>query len=78
MFIKKNPIALSKTTCCICGLLLNTEACGEHLRWYDFIIEMEHLFIRNTFSKNKLEKMENLKDIESYSGCFENSLSSYQ
>ena len=70
MFIKKNPIAPSKTTCCICGFLLNTDAYGDHLPWYDFVIEMEHLFIRNIFSKNELEKMENVKDIESYSGCF--------
>ena len=71
MFIKKNPIAPSKTTCCICWFLLNTEAFAEHLRWYDFIIEMEHLFLRNIFRKNKLEKIENLENIEYYSGCFE-------
>ena len=70
-FIEKNLIAPSKTTCCVCGFFLNTEACGEHLRWNDFIIEMEHLFTTNIFSKNELEKMKNLKDIESYSGYFE-------
>ena len=32
---------------------------------------MEHLFTTNIFSKNELEKMKNLKDIESYSGYFE-------
>ena len=30
MFIKENLIVSSKTTCCICGFLLDTEACGEH------------------------------------------------
>ena len=32
MVIKGNPIVPSKTTCCICELLLDTEACREHQR----------------------------------------------
>lgn len=71
MFIKENPIVPFKTTCCICGFLLDTEACEEHQRWYDFIVEMEHLFIRNIYSDKDLEKMENLKSICNYNACFE-------
>ena len=58
MFIKENPIVPSKTTCCICGFILGTEACGEHQRWYNFIAEMEYLFLRNIYSEIDLEKME--------------------
>ena len=29
VFVKENPIAPSKTTCCIYGFLLDTQACGE-------------------------------------------------
>ena len=48
IFIKKNPIVPSKTTCSICGFLLDVEADGkEHKNWYDFINEIEHLFLRN-------------------------------
>ena len=31
-FIKENPLIPSETTCCICGFLLDTEACGENKR----------------------------------------------
>ena len=58
MFIKENCIVPSKTTCCICGFLVDTEACGEHQRWYDFIVEMEYLFLRNIYSEKDVEKME--------------------
>ena len=36
-----------------------------------FIVEMEHLFIRNIYSDKDLEKMENLKYICNYNACFE-------
>ena len=65
MFIKEHTIVPSKTNCCICGILLDTEACGEHQRWYDFIIEMESLFLRNIYSEKDLEKME-IKNICNY------------
>lgn len=38
LFIKENPIVPSKTACCICGFLLDIEAEGEHLQWYDFVV----------------------------------------
>ena len=44
IFIKKNPIVPSKTICFICGFLLDVHAREEHKRWYDFIVECEHLF----------------------------------
>ena len=55
--MKENPIIPSKTTCYICG---NVETCGEHDRWYDFIVEREHLFIRNINTEDGLEQMENV------------------
>ena len=56
IFVKENPVVASENICCICGFLLDTEACGKHERWYYFIVEREYLFIRNIYSKNELEK----------------------
>ena len=50
IFIKENPIVPSKTICCVGGFLLDIESSGENERWYDFIVEREHLFIRNIYS----------------------------
>ena len=55
MFIKENPIVPSKTTCCICEFLLDTEACGEHQRWCNFIVEMEYLF-KGAFTVKRNQK----------------------
>ena len=54
-FIKENPIVPSKTTCCICGFSLGTEACQEHQQWYNFIVEVEYLFLRNIYSEKDLK-----------------------
>ena len=51
-------IVLSKTTCSICGFLLDVEADSEeHKNWYDFIIECEHLFLRNIHSSTDLKEI---------------------
>ena len=57
IFIKENKIIPSKTTCCICGFLLDVEVEGEHKRWYNFEVEREHLFLRNIFTPNELKEM---------------------
>ena len=50
LFIKENPLIPSETTCVICGFLLDGEAKGDgKLRWYDFIVDCEHLFLRNVY-----------------------------
>ena len=77
MFIKEIPIVPSETVCCICGFLLDTEACGEHQRWYDFIVEMEHLYIRNIYSNKDLEKME-IKVFVTTTDALKNLLTSYR
>ena len=41
------------------------------MRWYDFVVYMEQLFIRNIYSEKELEKMENLKTNCNYRECFE-------
>ena len=74
MFIKENPLVSSKTTCCVCGLLLDTQACREHKRWHDFIVEREHLFIRNIYTEDELGKMETTKDLCNYYDSFEKSI----
>ena len=58
-FVKENAFVPSKTVCSICGFLLNVHARGEHKRWYDFIVECEHLFLRNSYSDTDLKKNEN-------------------
>ena len=77
MFINEIPIVPSETVCCICGFLLDTEACGEHQRWYDFIVEMEHLYIRNIYSNKDLEKME-IKVFVTTTDALKNLLTSYR
>ena len=63
---------LSKACCCICGFLLDTEISHEHKKaekirtWYDFIVQKEHLFIRNIYTKEEISSMENLSTLESY------------
>ena len=46
MFVKENPVVASETICYIFGFSLVTEAYGKHERWYDFIVERGHLFIK--------------------------------
>ena len=74
MFIKENPPVSSKTTCCVCGFLLDTQACREHKRWYDFIVQREHLFIRNIYTEDELGKMETTKDLCNYYDSFKKSI----
>ena len=73
ILIKENPIALSKTTCCICGLSLDVEGGkgNNEKTWYDFVVEKEHIFIRNVDSREELAKMENVADIGDYRRKFE-------
>lgn len=40
----ENTLIPSQAACSICGCLLDVEAKGESKRWYDFIVEWEHLF----------------------------------
>ena len=74
MFIKENAIFPSKLHVVFVALLLDIEGGGgggRQSQWYDFIVDMNHLFIRITYSKEKLTKMKNIKDICSYLECFE-------
>ena len=59
IFIKENPIVPAKTTCSICGLLLDVEADSEEdENSYDFIIECEHLFLRNIYSSTDFKEID--------------------
>ena len=71
IFIKENPLIPSKTSCYTCGISLDTEACGEHDRWFEFIVETEHLFIRNIYTEDDLEQIENVKNTFNYYTSFE-------
>ena len=65
IFIKKNKIIPFKTTCSICRFLLNVEVEGEHKRWYNFVVERQHLFLRDIFTLNELKEMK-IDNIEEY------------
>ena len=70
-FIKENLLIPSKTSCYIFGIVLDVEPCGEHDRWFDFLVETEHLFIRNIYIEDDLEQMENVKNTCNYYASFE-------
>ena len=50
--------------------MLDVHARGENKRWYDFIVEYKHLFLRNTYSDLDLQKMK-IDDIEKYYEIFD-------
>ena len=74
IFVKENPLNWSKT-CCICGFKLSTNAKEGHEKtqnlttWFDFIMQQEHLFLKNICSQDDLLKMERLKTLED---CYRN------
>ena len=69
--IMENPLVPSQTICSICGFLLDVEAKGNGKnRWYNFIIECEHLFLRNTYEEHELNKMK-INDIKDFYNVFE-------
>ena len=65
IFIEENKIVPSQTTCSICVFLLDIEIEGEHKRWCNFVVEREHLFLRNVFTLNELREMK-IDNIEEY------------
>ena len=69
--IMENPLVPSQTICSICGFLLDVEAKGNGKnKWYNFIIECEHLFLRNTYEEQELNKMK-INDIKDFYNVFE-------
>ena len=49
--------------------MLDVHARGDHKRWYAFIVECEHLFVRNIYSDTDLQKKK-IDDIEKYYEIF--------
>ena len=62
IFIKENKTIPSKTNMFYFGFLLDVEVEGEHKRWYNFVVEREHLFLRNIFTLNELKEMKKDKN----------------
>ena len=66
----KNPIDWENGKCEICTFPLHVnpsdEIDREKFSYGDFIIQKEHKFLRNIFSKEHLEKSDAIKSIESY------------
>ena len=54
IFMKENPIVQSETICSICGFLLNVDSDG----WFDFVVNCEHLFVRNIYRFDDLKQMD--------------------
>ena len=63
IFMKENPIVQSETICSICRFLLNVDSDG----WFDFVVNCEHLFVRNIYRFDDLKQM----DIETEEKCRE-------
>ena len=70
IYEKNNEIDWTKTKCCICDFKLNLDlAQGPHsdeMTYLGFIIRKEHLFLRNLFDKDLLNKFEKAKDLAMY------------
>ena len=49
--------------------MLDVHARGDHKRWYDFIVECEHVFVRNIYSDTDLQKKK-IDDTEKYYEIF--------
>ena len=54
IFMKENPVVQSETICSICGFLLNVDSDG----WFDFVVNCEHLFVRNIYRFDDLKQMD--------------------
>ena len=54
IYMKENPIVQSETICSICGFLLNVDSDG----WFDFVVNCEHLFVRNICRFDDLKQMD--------------------
>ena len=61
IFTSENPVVSSKTISSICGFLLDVKQEG----WYDFIVNHEHLFLRNIYTPSELQEM-NIETTEKY------------
>ena len=67
----ENPINWQSGKCQICNFplhinLTKVNVQKEDMSYGDFIIEKEHKFLRNIFSKEELESSDAIKDIESF------------
>ena len=71
---KANPVVPSETTCSICRVLLDENAVIEHKSWYNFIVEWEHLLLRNIYNSTDLEKTDIAKFIQALYPDLENAL----
>ena len=54
IFMKENPVVQSETICSICGFLLNVDSD----EWFDFVVNCEHLFVRNICRFDDLKQMD--------------------
>ena len=67
----KNPINWQTDKCWICDFPLHinptmANVSKDKMSYGDFIIEKEHKFLRNIFSKKELERSDAIKNIESF------------
>ena len=69
-FSRENPIDCSNEKCVICDLKLSVslndgyEKTEKTTAWYDFLVQKEHLFLRNIYSYEDLKKSENISALQ--------------
>ena len=73
---RENPIDWETTKCFICNFPLNINVKGlgyneSDMSYIDFAIRKEHIFLRNIYEVEDLNKSKNIKNIEFYYAAFD-------
>ena len=70
---RKHVVAENKltkeTTCCVCDFLVDSNTSGKK-KWSNFVVEREHLFLRNMYWAGELTVIK-IDTIEKYAETFE-------
>ena len=81
-FIVKNPLDLSKTTCCIRGFMPSLSSWFYAFSFFvwriwtnpkldDFMVQQEYLFIKNIYSQEYIDNTDNFETLGDFYGLFE-------
>ena len=70
---KKNPMDWHNEKFVICDvkLAVSLQERSKIATWYSFIVQKEHLFLRNIYFEENLEKSENISSLENYCNAFD-------
>ena len=76
MYTSENPIDWSEIKCSIWDLKLSTSIKEDHDKtqnmstWYHITVQKKYLFLRNTYSKDKLKKSEDTGSLGKFYDSF--------